>query len=237
MDFPFLASTLWRILAGLPLTLELTLISVTAGGVLAVVMAVIGARSVVASYAIRTFTLLFRGSPLLIQIFIIYYGLGQFRWIRASWAWVYLREPFWCALLALTLCTAAYASEIFRGALQSVPRGAIEAGRVTGMSPALLLRRIVLPIAIRHALPAYGNEIIIIFKASSLASVVTLLDMTGIAYQIMSETFRPIAVFLCAGLLYIAVTLALSGALAAIERRLNPHLRLATAASPMPTIG
>src|SRR6185312_10838812 len=106
-----------------------------------------------------------RGTPLLLQIFLIYYGLGQFAAVRASVLWPFLREPYWCAILALSLNTAAYSSEILRGGLLAVPHGAVEAARVSGMSGALLYRRIILPLAIRQALPAYGNELVVMVKS------------------------------------------------------------------------
>jgi octopine/nopaline transport system permease protein len=223
-EISFITNTLFRLMQGLPLTLELTAISVIVGGMIAVFLAVARRWWIGFDIGVRVFVFFFRGTPLLIQLYLIYYGIGQFRWIRQSAAWIFLREPFWCALLSLTLCTAAYATEVFRGGLQSVPQGAIEAGRVLGLSPWQLLRRIVLPIALRQALPAYGNEIIIMIKATSLTSVVTLIEVTGIAYQLMSETFRPIEVFVCAGLIYLTITLTLTRVMHVVERRLSPHL-------------
>ena len=151
-------------------------------------------------WPIRAFVTAFRGTPLLVQIFLIYYGLGQFRpSLQFLGLWGFFREPYWCAILALTLNTAAYGTEIIRGGLQSVPYGQIEAARACGMPPWLVYRRVMLPIALRQALPGYGNEIILMIKGTSLTSIVTLLEVTGIAQQIISQTYRAFEVFICAG--------------------------------------
>ena len=167
----------------------------------------------------------FRGTPLLVQIFLIYYGLGQFEAIRDSFLWTFFREPFWCAILALTLNTGAYTSEIIRGGIQSVPWGQVEAARACGMSRLLLFRRIVLPIALRQALPAYGNEVILMVKSSSLASTITLLEVTGIARGIIAKTFAPVEIFIVAGAIYLAINFLVTRAIRAAEWRLSPHLR------------
>ena len=223
----FLADTMVKLLAGVPLTLELTFISVGMGAVLAVLLAVLRASVAIGAWLVRLYVFALRGTPLLLQIFLIYYGLGQFAFVREGVLWPFLRQPFWCAILALTLNTAAYGSEIIRGGLQSVPPGAIEAARVSGMSGVLLYRRIILPLAIRQALPAYGNEVIAMVKSTSLASIVTLMEISGIAYSIISETYRALEVFICAGALYLLINFLLSRAVAALETWLTPHLRQA----------
>jgi octopine/nopaline transport system permease protein len=225
----FLADTMVKLLAGVPLTLELTFISVGLGACLAVLLAVLRASVVIGAWLVRLYVFALRGTPLLLQIFLIYYGLGQFAFIRESVLWPFLRQPFWCAILALTMNTAAYGSEIIRGGLQSVPPGAIEAARVSGMSGVLLYRRIILPLAIRQALPAYSNELIAMVKATSLASIITLMEISGIAYAIISETYRALEVFICAGALYLLINFLLSRAVAALETWLTPHLRQARA--------
>ena len=216
-----------KLLAGVPLTLELTFISVGLGAVLAVLLAVLRASVAIGAWLVRLYVFALRGTPLLLQIFLIYYGLGQFAFVREGVLWPFLRQPFWCAILALTLNTAAYGSEIIRGGLRSVPPGAIEAARVSGMSGILLYRRIILPLAIRQALPAYGNEVIAMVKSTSLASIVTLMEISGIAYSIISETYRALEVFICAGALYLLINFLLSRAVAALEAWLTPHLRQA----------
>jgi len=162
----------------------------------------------------------------LVQIFLIYYGLGQFRpSLQVLGLWTFFREPFWCAILALTLNTSAYGTEIIRGGLQSVPFGQIEAARACGMSRWLVYRRITLPIALRQALPSYSNEIILMIKGTSLASIVTLAEVTGIAQQIISQTYRAIEVFICAGAIYLAINFFVTRLIGWLEYRLSAHLR------------
>lgn len=225
MNFTVMAETLPRVLEGLPLTLALVAISVSAGAVIATALAFMGlSRNRLLSGFTNAYVFVFRGTPLLVQIFLIYYGLGQFAAVRASVAWEILREPWWCAIIALTLNTSAYASEIVRGGLLAVPKGQVEAARACGMSGLLLLRRIVFPIALRQALPAYGNEIILMVKASALASTITILEITGQARIMLAETYAPIEVFLVAGALYLAI----NGALALTVRWLERQLEVTT---------
>jgi octopine/nopaline transport system permease protein len=226
IDFGFMSEALGKLLAGVPLTLELALLATLLGGALALALAAMRVSGIAAlDAAARFYVFAFRGSPLLVQIFLIYYGLGQFRAVRLSVLWPFLREPYWCAVLALTLNTAAYASEIIRGGLLSVPRGEAEAARACGMSRGLAFRRIILPLAVRQALPAYGNELILMVKATSLASIITLMEITGIAAKLVSDTYRVIEVFVAAGALYLVINFALTRIVTAVEYRLTPHLR------------
>jgi octopine/nopaline transport system permease protein len=167
----------------------------------------------------------FRSTPLLVQIFLIYYGSGQFREsFESVGLWYFLREPYFCAILALTMNTAAYTSEIIRGGIQSVPWGELEAGRAVGMSGVTLFRRIVFPIAIRQALPAYGNEIILMVKSTSLASTITILEVTGIAKKIIAATFAPMEVFIIAGAIYLCMNFIVTRGIQRIEIKLSPQL-------------
>jgi len=225
VDSDFLVETMKLLLAGAPLTLKLAFYSIAAGAVFAVLLALMrlsGSR--VLDYAARSYVFVFRGTPLLVQIFLIYYGLGQFPDVRESVLWPFFREPYWCALLALTLNTAAYSSEIIRGGILSVPFGQIEAARACGMSRALIFRRITMPQGLIVALPAYGNEIILMTRSTALASVITLMEVTGIASKIIAETFRPVEVFVCAGAIYLLLNFAISRAVALLERRLSPQI-------------
>lgn len=216
----FMIDTLGRLLAGVPMTLELAVFSVAAGAVLAGGLALLARAGGAGAWVARAYIFVFRGSPLLVQIFLIYYGLGQFPAVRQSLLWPFLRQPWWCAMLALSLNTAAYGAEVIRGGLLAVPRGQIEAGRVCGMSTFQLYRRVILPQALRQALPAYGNEIIIMVKSTSLASVITLMEVTGIAKGIISETFRALPVFACAAAIYLAINFSIAGGVRLLERRL-----------------
>lgn len=226
MDMEFLRDTLMQLLPGVPLTLELAIGSVALGFFLALLLALMRLSGVwILDNIARLYVFAFRGSPLLVQMFLIYYGLGQFPAVRLSVLWPILREPYWCALLSLTLCTAAYASEIIRGGLLSVPGGHIEAAYACGMTRQKVFRRIILPVAMRQALPAYGNEMISMVKSTSLASIITLMEITGIAAGIIAETYRALEVFLVAGALYLAINLILTRLLQWLEYRLTPHLR------------
>lgn len=227
IDFAFIWEVFQRLIAGLPVTLELAVTSAIIGTVLATILA-IGAHSrlPIVSQIIGFYVFCIRGSPLLLQIFIVYYGLGQFRHtLQDLNLWDFFKEPYWCAVSALVLSVGAYGSEIIRGGLRSVPPGLIEAARACGMSGTLLYRRIVLPTAMRQALPAYGNEIILVVKATSLASTITLMEVTGIAAELISQTFRALEVFLVAGGIYLALNFIITRLIASLEYRLSPHLR------------
>lgn len=217
IDVAFLSDTFLKLCAALPVTLGLFICSFLCGGVLAVgVLALRMSRWPLLSSVAKGYILVFRGSPLLIQLFLIYYGLGQFGVIRHSFLWPLLREPFICAVLALALCTAAYTAEILRGALLAVPSGQIEAGQACGMSRFLLLR---------YALPAYSTEAILLVKSTALASLVTVWDVTGVAQQIIQRTYRTMEVFLCAAVIYLLLNFIIVQLYALLERRLTPHTR------------
>jgi len=168
---------------------------------------------------------IFRSTPLLVQFFLIYYGSGQFRpELQSAGLWTFFREPWFCAIFTLMLNTAAYTSEIIRGGIQSVAHGQIEAGQACGMSTIMLYRRIILPQALRQALPAYGNEIILMVKSSSLASTITILEITGVAKKIIAATFAPMSVFLIAGAIYLTINFVVVIAVQALEIHLSPQL-------------
>lgn len=224
MDITFLWQTWVTLLGGVPLTINLAFVSVLLGGCLAVVLAVAALSPLKPlQWAVGGYVFVFRGTPLLIQIFLIYYGLGQFRpSLQAIGLWPILREPYWCAIFALALNTAAYTSEIIRGGILSVPEGAIEAATSCGMTKSLIFRRIILPIALRQALPAYGNELILMVKATSLASIITMMEVTGLAGKLISESYRTVEVFVCAGSIYLAMNFILTRGIRLIEWWLSP---------------
>ena len=165
------------------------------------------------------YSYLFRGTPLLVQIFIIYYGLGQIEWLRSTFLWVILKEPYWCAIIAFALNTGAYTSEILRSAFQTIKPGIIEAGKSLGISSKIILYKIQIPVAIRQSLPAYGNEIILMMKGTSLASTVTLMDITGVAKHIVSTTYKPLEVFLLAGGIYLFMTFLIHNLIKYLEKK------------------
>ncbi|MFS2323926.1 MULTISPECIES: ABC transporter permease [Brucella] len=226
MNLQFYSEAFMQMIGGVPLTLQLAVSSIVFGAVLALLFALMRLSGVtVLDWIARLYVFVFRGTPLLVQIFIIYYGLSQFPAVRYSFLWPILREPYWCAIIALTLNNAAYASEIIRGGLLSVPSGQIEAAKACGMSRFTCFRRIVMPLAIRQALPGYGNEMISMVKATSLASIITLMEVTGIAAKLIAESYRAIEVFVIAGAIYLAINFILTRVLMFAEYKLTPYLR------------
>lgn len=226
MDLPFLWETFLSLVAAVPLTLQLAATAIVLGVFLALGLALSRLSGILPlDWFARAYIFVFRGTPLLVQIFLIYYGLGQFREVRQSMLWVVLRDPYWCAVIALMLNTAAYSAEIIRGGLLSVPFGQIEAARACGMSRFMAFRRIALPLAIRQALPGYSNEMISMVKATSLASIITIMEVTGVAAKLISETYRAIEVFVVAGAIYLAINFILTRLVALAEYQLSPHLR------------
>ena len=165
------------------------------------------------------YSYVFRGTPLLVQIFIIYFGLGQIEYLRSTFLWVILKEPYWCAIIAFALNTGAYTSEILRSAFQTIKPGIVEAGRSLGISNKIIFYKIQIPIAIRQSLPAYGNEIILMMKGTSLASTVTIMDLTGVAKYIISTTFKPIEVFIVAGGIYLFMTFVIHNLIKFLEKK------------------
>ena len=192
------------VLSGLDNTILLLLISLPLGFVLALLFA-LGRVSKITllSRTIASYIFVIRGTPLLVQIYLIYFGLGSVKFIRESFLWYALKEPFWCGVIALTINTVAYGAEIFRGGIQSIEKSQVESGLSLGFGKFLLLRKIILPIAIRKVLPSYGNELILMVKATSLVSLTTYMEMTGIARKIMAKTFAPVEAFIAAGILYL----------------------------------
>ena len=155
----------------------------------------------------------------MVIILIIYYGFGQVEFIRESFLWAILKEPYWCAVIAFALNTGAYTSEILRSAFQTIKPGFIEAGKSLGVPNKLIFYKIQIPIAIRQSLPAYGNEIILMLKGTSLASTVTLMDLTGVAKYIISTTFKPIEVFIIAGSIYLFFTFIIHNVIKFLEKK------------------
>ena len=222
MNWELIVKWLPRILEGAWLTLELVGIAVIAGLILALPLGIARAsrhwwlRAVPYGYIF-----FFRGTPLLVQLFLVYYGLAQFEAVREGALWPYLRDAYWCAIITLTLHTAAYIAEILRGAIQAVPPGEIEAARALGMARWQALLYIVLPRAARIGLPAYSNEVILMLKASALASTITLLELTGMSRTIIARTYQPVEIFFAAGLFYLLAAYLLVQAFRLLERRLR----------------
>ena len=226
MNFELMIETFPKLLSGLNLTIQLVTISLFIGFCLAIGLALLRlSNNTFLSFFAKTYVFYFRGTPLLVQIFLIYYGIPQFEIIRETFVWSFFKEAYWCGILALTLNTCAYSSEIIRGGIQSVAFGQIESAKSVGMSRFLLYRRIILPIAFRQALPAYGNEIILMVKATSLVSTITLMEVTGIARLIIAKTFSPVEIFIVAGLIYLTINFIVTRLVNFCEIKLTPYLR------------
>ena len=215
------------VLSGLDNTILLLLFSLPLGFILALLFALGRVSSItLLSRIIASYIFIIRGTPLLVQIYLIYFGLGSIKFIRESFLWYALKEPFWCGVIALTINTVAYGAEIFRGGIQSIEKSQVESGLSLGFGKFLLLRKIILPIAIRKVLPSYGNELILMVKATSLVSLTTYMEMTGIARKIMAKTFAPVEAFIAAGILYLFLNFLMVQFVKYLEWKYNPHLRL-----------
>ncbi len=215
-------------LSGAWLTIQLVVISAILGVIVAVPVALARLSRNRVVYGLATaYSLFFRGTPLLVQIFLVYFGLGQFDFVRDSFLWPLLREAYVCALITFVLNTAAYSGEILRGGILAVPHGEVEAARACGMSTFQTYRLVILPRAFSIILPAYSNEVIILLKGTSLASTITLLELMGQAQLAASNTYQPIQVFVIAGAIYYALTLIITRIFRWLEARYNRHVTLA----------
>jgi arginine/ornithine transport system permease protein len=220
MDWAVIVDSLPLYGHGALVTLALLFASLLLGLLAALPLAVL--RSLPSPWAWRpvwAFTYVIRGTPLLVQLFLLYYGLAQFEAVRDSAWWPLLRSAWFCALAAFAINTCAYTTEILHGAIRELPAGEVEAARAFGMSRATMVRRIVLPSAFRRALPAYGNEVVLMLHGTSLASVVTLYDLTGAAREVNSLHYLPFEAFITAGAAYLLITFVLVALFRAAERR------------------
>ena len=220
MDIGLMALSLPKLLSAAVVTLKLLSLSLFFGIFIGLLFAILrlNKNPIINKFA-YAYSYIFRGTPLLVQIFIIYYGLGQIEYFRSTFLWVVFKEPYWCAIIAFALNTGAYTSEILRSAFQTIKPGIIEAGKSLGISSKIILYKIQIPVAIRQSLPAYGNEIILMMKGTSLASTVTLMDITGVAKHIVSTTYKPLEVFLLAGGIYLFMTFIIHNLIKYLEKK------------------
>jgi len=225
-DIGLVFESIPKMLVGLGLTLELLLLSSVIGLVLAVITLLmrISGRWFLVTPAV-VYIYIFRGTPILVQIFVIYYGLPQFEFIREGVLWPFLREPFWCCILALSLNAGAYVSEILRGGVLGVDKGLLEAASALGISKTHRFIYITSPIAIRLSLPAYSNDIISMTKATALASTVTLLDMTGVARTLVAQTFAPYEIFISVAIIYMVIAWMVQKGFGMAENRMSRYLK------------
>ena len=220
MDIELMINSFPKLLSAATITLKLLSVSLIIGLFIGLLFAILRLnKNIFINKFAYGYSYLFRGTPLLVQIFIIYFGLGQIEYLRTTFLWTILKEPYWCAIIAFALNTGAYTSEILRSAFQTIKPGIIEAGKSLGISSKIIFYKIQIPIAIRQSLPAYGNEIILMMKGTSLASTVTLMDLTGVAKYIISTTFRPVEVFIVAGGIYLFMTFIIHNLIKLLERK------------------
>ncbi|SVD88525.1 uncharacterized protein METZ01_LOCUS441379, partial [marine metagenome] len=204
MDIYLIINNFFTILNGLDETLILIFLSLILGFVISIPFALGRVSSIkILSQSIYYYIFIVRGTPLLVQIYLIYFGLGSIKTVRESFFWILLKEPFWCGVIALVINNVAYTTEIFRGGIQSVTKSQIESCKALGMNRFTMYFKIILPCGFRQALPAYGNEMILMVKATSLISLTTYMEMTGIARKIMYTNFAPIEAFIAAGSIYL----------------------------------
>lgn len=226
LDISLIAANFDRFLYGVWMTLNLTFLSLILGGLLAIPMAIARAsRHRILNPIVWAYTYVFRGTPLLVQTYLIYYGVGQFEVIRQSWLWdPILSSAWWCALIAFTLNTAAYSTELLRGAIVDTPVGEVEAAIASGHSARGRLRRIILPSAFRRAIPAYSNEVIFMLHGSVVASTITLQDILGVGRWLNGRYYLAYEGFITAAGLYFLIVLAITFAFRGAERRYLRHL-------------
>ena len=219
-DYQMIWENLPLYFGGVLVTLKILLISLAIGLSLAVPLALMRvSKSPWVNFPAWLYTYVIRGTPMLVQLFLIYYGLAQFEFIRDSFMWPYFSSATFCACLAFAINTSAYTAEILAGSLKATPPGEIEAAKAMGMSRGKLYRRILLPSALRRALPQYSNEVIMMLHTTSLASIVTLIDITGAARTVSSQYYMPFEAFITAGLFYLALTFILVRLFKLAERR------------------
>ena len=220
MDISLMLTSLPKLLGAAVVTLKLLSLSLLFGIFIGLLFAILrlNKNPFINKFAYG-YSYLFRGTPLLVQIFIIYFGLGQVEYFRSTFLWVVFKEPYWCSIIAFALNTGAYTSEILRSAFQTIKPGIIEAGTSLGIYNKIIFYHIQITVAIRQSLPEYGNEIILMMKGTSLASTVTLMDLTGVAKYIISTTFKPIEVFIVAGGIYLFMTFIIHNIIKYLEKK------------------
>lgn len=217
-----------RLMSGTWVTAQITVLSVLIGLCLAVPVALMRvARNRLLSIPSYVFCFYFRGTPLLVQIFLVYYGSGQFvDFLETIGLWQFFKQAYFCAVLTLTLNTAAYTAEILRGAIEAVPWGEVEAARACGMNTRVMFRRIILPKAFRLAWPAYTNEVVFLLQATSLVSIITVMDLTGVTRVIAARSFAFYEMFIAVALIYLVMVYGVLFVFRRIERHISAHIQL-----------
>ncbi|WP_372741000.1 ABC transporter permease [Neptunomonas sp.] len=227
LDFYLIYDNLDRFLMGAVITLEITFLSLLIGGMLAIPLAIARAyKTPWLNGPIWCFTYFFRGTPLLVQTYLFYFGLGQFEAVRNSMLWdPILSSAWWCVMIAFVLNTTAYTTEFLCGVIQATSKGEIEASKACGMSPWLRMYRIVLPSAFRRALPAYSNEVIFTLHGSVIASTVTLQDLLGVGRWLNGRYYLAYEGFITAMMFYMCIVLVITLLFRKAEKRWLAHMR------------
>lgn len=225
IDFVLVASQWQLFLTGFINTMTLFIVTTLIGGLLAIPLGVIRAHKVpVLNPIVFVYTYLFRGTPLLVQTYLLYFGAGEIPFIRESAAWTILKDPWGCALITFSLNTAAYVTEIVRGGIDAIPAGEVEAARACGMSRTKRLKRIILPSAFRRALPMYSNEVIFALHGTVVASTITIIDVLGAGRTLNGMFYVAYEGFVTAALIYVVIAMTTTRIFRSMERRLNRHL-------------
>ncbi len=226
MDIQAIIENLPLYFEGLRVTIVLVAISLALGLCLSLPIALLAtSKKQWVSTLPKAYIYFFRGTPLIVQMYLIYHGMGQFEIIRESFLWLIFKEAYMCALIAFALNTAGYTAEILRGTIEQTAFGEIEAAKACGMSKAMLYRRIILPSTFRRALPAYGNEVIFMLHGSALAGVITVVDLFGAAKIVNANYFVPFESFITAGLFYLVMTFLIVWGFKRAEHYWHAHLR------------
>ncbi|MFC0309668.1 arginine ABC transporter permease ArtM [Gallibacterium trehalosifermentans] len=211
---------------GIPTSLLLTVVALAIAFVMALVLTfLLALNNKIISRVVNTYIMLFTGTPLLVQLFLIYSGPGQFQWIVDSPLWSLLSNAWFCAMLALALNSAAYSTQLFYGAVKAISKGQWESCASLGLSRAQTLK-ILIPYALKRALPSYTNEIILVFKGTSLASTITIMDIMGYARQLYGTEYNALLIYGLAGVIYLVITGIATYLLRKLEKRVLVFERL-----------
>ncbi|HSF93402.1 MAG TPA: ABC transporter permease [Thermohalobaculum sp.] len=213
-------------LYGIWTTLHLTAIALALGFALAIPAALSISRKGRFAPLAQGYVYVFRGTPLLVQTYLIYYGLAQFDFVRDSFAWPVLREAWWCAVIAFSLNSGAYSAEILRGAIATTPKGELEGAKALGLSERQVTWLVLLPSALRRALPQYGNEVVFMLHGTVVASVITIQDILGVGRTVNAKYYISYEGLLTAAALYMIITYLTVRLFRLVEERYLKHLNL-----------